>query len=147
MGTTLSWGLGSWRNEVQGPVPAPGECTFIHSASPSCIHSLGHSFTHTQGPTYEPQDYLQAILTITSVPPFSCCPILGHSAHPSQPHDPTLPASSLTAEGEWGGGQENPQKAVPILKSQCAPTFLMGHKRMLCPHLLISHPQGTLRAW
>lgn len=102
MGRTLSWGLGSWRNEVQGPVPAPGECTFIHSVSPSCIHSWGHSFTHTQGPTYEPQDYLRATLTRTSIPPFSCCPILGHSAHPSQPHDPTLPASGLTAEGGWG---------------------------------------------
>ena len=92
MGTTLSWGLESWRNEVQGPVPAPGECTFIHSASPSCIHSLGHSFTHTQGPT----------LTTTSIPPFSCCPILGHSAHPSQPTTPLFLPPVLQLKGSGG---------------------------------------------
>lgn len=136
VGTTPSWGLGSGRSEVRGPIPAPVVCSplpknahsFIQSVRPSSMPSLVHWFTHTQGPTYEPQ----ATLTKTSILPSSAAPLW--ATQPTQPSPTTPPFLPPVSQLKGGGGrQQNPHKAVPILNSQCAPTFLMEPQKDALP--------------
>lgn len=85
--------------------------------------------SHTpRGPTYEPQ----ATLTKTSILPSSAAPLWAtQPTHPSPTTPPFLPRVSQLKGG--GGRQQNPHKAVPILNSQCAPTFLMEPQKDALP--------------